>query len=446
MKTQSFNSFSSSVFTLILFSIVLINSVILPSLAQTSNNDAATTKPETIVKKSDQPKTCKIDTDCYSLNNSLCIDNLCHCKFGFQPKLTGNTSVIEECTQFQCKEKIDCAPFGSNVSISCENALCACAKPENHIDTQTQKCVNFAQIKDQCSSNTQCGENFICSANKKCECNFNFELKGTECKPFECTKTEACVSLFKGHVECTGNGTTTKKCQCISPFVLDKPSQRCKLPIAERSVKCGSNDDCGTNTQCANGECRCLMGKVKDSKDTKHVNCEKFTCNQNDDCHVRIANETMCRKHTKTCECFPPNLYKLDPTSQTCVEVKQEVACNDGATCGDNAECIKGKCKCALGFVSYNQTTSGGKLSCEKFQCNYYEDECDEVFRYSRCSLAEVNSTCVCKSQFKLDTDSGLCIKEDNIYLVFGVIAVVGVILLGPLMFFSLKRMMCGSL
>lgn len=401
------------------------------SFAQQSTNGT--------VPKSQPSLNCKVDANCAKVPNSVCILGHCICRFATKFELINGTA--ETCSSVDCTatavNATECAAY-PNANCDKTSGHCACSAPGFKIDTFDQSCHDFNLVKNNCTADHQCGEHFRCAESSingtnNCECAFGYKLgpgPGNECIELTCDKDSLCLAeTFGAHSACN---VTSKQCECSAPFHLDKRTDRCRIPLQHTSCTNQTGNVCGENALCINDACVCPMGLESDEAG---FHCRPLRCSADYECHNSMGtNSTMCRLETKTCECYPPTQYKLDPMTQKCVDITLPVCAN--SKCSENAECLSGSCHCKVGFVP---TETG---TCERYFCAYYADECGKVFPYSTCSNERaINSSCLCKAQFKLD-DNGLeCIKETNAYLIYGILAVLGVLLLGPLLFLGITKL-----
>lgn len=249
----------------------------------------------------------------------------------------------------------------------------------------------------------------------KCECQMGFEevfninnsTTALKCEQHACSSTDKKSCEKWDNSECSA---VRDSCQCQEGYQLDSGRIYCTpkidsvpniRPDGENQLKtrnCSEPTDCGSNTFCFSGTCKCNTGFVADANG---LDCMPKKCQLNEDC--KQFEHSTCE--FGVCQCAP--FYKLNNHSQACqLDVQKAPSCSNNGICGKNAACLYGTCRCNLGFTS---PWTEGWSSCLPVQCTK-QSQCTSLFNSTRCNLA--TNRCVCDIEMTLDFERQRCVPE----------------------------------
>jgi hypothetical protein len=329
---------------------------------------------------------CTANSYCRSYGdiNQVCVDNLCECL----PNYKWN-STQKRCNYFNCFSDIDCEVYDRN--RICSNTKCICS-PNSVEDSVNKKCVinnsttTPIPIGKYCSSITDCGRYQFC-INNRCECqpNYKYSVYTQECYFQLCYYNSDCDQYDRNSI-CSRNNL----CECRFDYVLDPKTRICNMTVEKY---CNNIAGCGINQFCINNLCECQSGYRYNQFDNL---CHLKFCKLDSDCDIFDKN-SVCSGDL--CKCRSG--YTLDPNTKIC-NITVEKSCNSIADCGSNQFCVKNLCECQPNYVFNNFTNS-----CEFKSCNYDED-CNQFDSNRICNT--VDGMCdSCKTYYKIDTNTQFC-------------------------------------
>ena len=235
-----------------------------------------------------------------------------------------------------CSATIDC-PTGQKCS---SNGLCV-VNPQCKGDSECApgKCINgFCTLPEEypiknCRSNNDCGPGFQCY-NSRCIpyiCNMDAECSGSSkciqmlCQKKYCTSANDCLETEA----CLANKCETTGQNCTS-------GKDCTAGLQCRSAKC---IQCVDQTVCKLGE-SCVGGICRN-------NCARFSCAPRNVCVDGInccPTDPSCGKlctNTRDCSGTCSNCVN---GYCTCIKGKINDVCKSSSDCGDGLECLNGVC------------------------------------------------------------------------------------------------------
>src|SRR6218665_2958038 len=176
----------------------------------------------------------------------------------------------------------------------------------------------------------------------------------------------------------------------------------------------------------------CKFGSVLDPAHKANGNsseCMQFHCAKNEDCKTQFGESTQCLPDG-SCGCMK-NTEIVDERSQQCSG--KAIKCALGH-CPDASNCYNGECFCNIGYYGVE---NAGMLNCLRKNCSQTPHICSSMFGdNSKCDMKE--SLCQCTELHYYDPKTKQCIHQMKIGLSLGVAAAFLVVVIGPIIFFSI--------
>nr|XP_039267301.1 neurogenic locus notch homolog protein 3-like isoform X3 [Styela clava] len=294
--------------------------------------------------------------------NKVCDNGNCVCASGFRENADGECTRISPCEGFRCPTNMRCQVRG-------EGQVCVCLPGFIRNPTNAPGC-----IRDACAG-ISCPDNSVC-INGDCICQPPLRkdesgqcVSGSLCDNFPpCGRNE----------ECRVNSDGLPECQCMSGFIRNPRGSGC---IADPC----STLDCGDNSVCVRGRCRCSPGfRENDSGNCVSFDvCEDF-CGENEDCEATSGRP----------RCFCKAGFTLNEFRE-CVPSTTDPC--DGVTCGRNMDCRNGNCFCRTNFI---RDPNGNGCVTPVVRCG--GTRCDK-------NMVCQNNRCECASGHVPDPSGGGC-------------------------------------
>ncbi|XP_017054240.1 nidogen [Drosophila ficusphila] len=327
---------------------------------------------------------CSKDADCYK--------GRCTCHEGFEGD---GYSCSNICVHGEVWENGRCEPLlldRHDVEPVCD-ALGECRCPYGYVLAEDYMRCTFNQEYDSernsdlipCDVDENCHINATCNWYEQelrhiCTCKPGFRGDGYSC---ESTSDDSCdvVDICDVHASCVFVDGVKPECQCQQGYTGD--GFRCQL-----AAECQSNEDCGKNSLCHEGVCRCQADFERDINDrcVPAGQCGTVFCGPNAFCRWDSVQSVQF------CDCLEG--YQGDALKGC---TSKPLSCHVLNNCGIHATCeptedpANYECQCIAGF------NGDGYVCIEEQNCLNNHTLCD---LNAQCHSTNSGLVCVCNPGF----------------------------------------------
>ncbi|XP_074106153.1 prion-like-(Q/N-rich) domain-bearing protein 25 [Cotesia typhae] len=277
-------------------------------------------------------RSCDNDISC-TVNNSICIDNLCQCRDGYiadSPSMCLLSPLGQNCTS-----DFDC----DNLNAECSNAgICVCN--ENFVMKNKSRCEPL--LGGHCYNNESCKIDNSACIESKCQCNPGYMNKDKyKCLPSSlgkfCQDSFDCDSIW--HMKCSSDN------KCICKDHHSTVNNALCAPLL--GAICMSQDSCALNNSiCVDHECQCRPFFERVSKDYCMPTKLGNHCKNDSDCG-RTGHKKCSDNHK--CVCAENHLMI---NMATCLPLLDGFCTNANPCFVGNSVCLNNVCKCQAGYIA----------------------------------------------------------------------------------------------
>ncbi|XP_049785114.1 prion-like-(Q/N-rich) domain-bearing protein 25 [Schistocerca cancellata] len=374
--------------------------------------------------------TCKEDSDCSALKNSICYEGQCTCPSQFFPNYDYTLCLppsVDSSTG--CEAAMQCAGR-LGLGVECHNSVCRCG-PGNHY--LHGSCRQSAGVGEKCTESDDCFDNYathtltcasgVCACadgayDRYGSCRLKARGAGDSCDYDEdCSHTDTSLSCIENVCTTSSRAAASRGMVIASAYVESREDEENIPNVIPSNLACGNstcgNTTCYNDTQCGFGEtcsvletCACKAGFFRDSDGACKLELGE-SCTADADCsHIAGARCGVTdSSRSATCHCGPR--WAPDPVNNFCrLARKMNYSCAENANCFSfgNAVCKDYKCACDDGFRFVEERNFCWPIKALNDECS---ETLDCYYSGSICS----NGTCACAEGYH-ETYKGTCLKD----------------------------------
>ncbi|KAH9396401.1 hypothetical protein TYRP_019806 [Tyrophagus putrescentiae] len=190
----------------------------------------------------------------------------CICKLGYLP---ADSNPIN-CEPYSCTTDYDCSStFSATSQTVCQSGSCQCNSAAGWtLNAGNQSCVSTrAPLNGSCLFDSDCGQGAMCGGGNRCRCKLGYQSESSNninCLKYSCSSDLDCSLTFRGIAHLTCQYGSICQCDAANGWNLLTANQSCTARSVLVGGDCIFDSDCGLNSDCVAGQCKCLFGDALD--------------------------------------------------------------------------------------------------------------------------------------------------------------------------------------